>query len=212
MGSGFLFTYMIRAIFFVDGFNLFHALDTERAYHKYKWLNLQKLARCFLSSSEKLQKVYYFTTYATWDQKKTHKHQLYVRALQQEGVDVVFGAFRVVDRTCRACRQPYKTFEEKQTDVNIAIRILETAVLDEWDIAFIVSGDSDLIPSLKTVKRLFPAKRLCVIIPIGRTAEELKQAADFHMKIKEKHLATSQLQSIIQITEELKLTRPSNWA
>ena len=63
-----------------------------------------------------------------------------------------------MDRTCRVCRQPYRTFEEKQTDVNIAIKILETAVKDEWDIAYVVSGDSDLIPSLKAVKRLFPMK------------------------------------------------------
>jgi uncharacterized LabA/DUF88 family protein len=200
-----------RATFFIDGFNLFHALDADRSFHKYKWLNLHKLASCFLTSKETLQKVYYFTTYATWDQKKVFKHQVYVKALEHVGVEPIFGAFRSVDRSCRVCRQQYKTYEEKQTDVNIAIKILETAVKDEWDIAYIVSGDSDLIPSLKSVKRLFPNKQLCVIIPVRRNAEELKLAADFHMKMKEKHLGSSQFPDVFDISTDLKLKRPPNW-
>ena len=200
-----------RASFFINGFNLFHALDADRSFHKYKWLNLHKLATCFLTSKETLQKVYYFTTYATWDQKKVFKYQFYVKALEHFGVEPIFGAFRAVDRACRVCHKQYRTFEEKQTDVNIAIKILETAVKGEWDIAYVVSGDSDLIPSLKVVKRLFPMKQLCVIIPVRRNAEELKMAADFHMKMKEKHLSSSQFPDILEIAQDLKLHRPPNW-
>jgi len=65
---------------------------------------------------------------------------MYVCALEQKNIEVILGAFRAMDRTCRTCHKTYQTYEEKQTDVNIAIKLLETAVLDEWDIAFIVSG------------------------------------------------------------------------
>jgi len=202
---------MNRIAFFVDGFNLYHSLDCNPSYYKYKWLNLNKLAHCFVTSHDKVDKVLYFTTYATWDQVKLVKHQIYVKALQFIGVEVVFGAFRYADKTCRICHKQYKTFEEKQTDVNIAIKLFQTAVQDLWDTAIIISGDSDLIPAIKAVKSTFPAKRMGLVIPIGRRAEELKQAVDFHMKLKEKHLATSQFEDEITIDGGVKLTRPSTW-
>jgi uncharacterized LabA/DUF88 family protein len=202
---------MNRIAFFVDGFNLYHSIDSNPSYCKYKWLNLDKLAHCFVTSHNKIDKVFYFTTYASWTQVKLVKHQTYVKALQFVGVEVVFGAFRYVDKTCRICHKQYKTFEEKQTDVNIAIKLFQTAVQDLWDTAIIVSGDSDLIPAIQAAKSTFPAKRIGLVIPIGRRAEELKQVVDFHMKLKEKHLATSQFEDEITIDGGVKLTRPSAW-
>jgi len=202
---------MNRVVFFVDGFNLYHSLDCIPSYHKYKWLNLDKLARCFVTSRDNVEKVFYFTTYSTWDSVKLVKHQLYVRALQFKDVEVVFGAFRYVDKICRICHKQYKTFEEKQTDVNIAIKLFQTAVQGFWDTAIIISGDSDLIPAIRAVKSTFPVKRIGLVIPIGRRAEELKQVVDFHMKLKEKHLATSQFEDEITIDGGIKLTRPGTW-
>lgn len=40
---------MKRPIFFVDGFNMYHALDEAPAFHKYKWLDLtdpERPCRC----------------------------------------------------------------------------------------------------------------------------------------------------------------------
>ena len=157
---------MNRIDFFVDGFNLYHSLASNPSYYKYKWLNLDRLARCFITSHDKVEKVFYFTTYATRDQAKLVKHQIYVKALQFIGVEVVFGAFRYVDKTCRVCHKQYKTFEEKQTDVNIAIKLFQTAVQDLWDTAVIVSGDSYLIPAIEAVKNTFPTKRIGLVIQI----------------------------------------------
>lgn len=202
---------MNRIAFFVDGFNLYHSLDSSHQYHKYKWLNLDKLARCFITSHDNVEKVFYFTTYANWDRFKLVKHQTYVKALQFAGVEAVFGAFRYVDKICRICHKQYKTFEEKQTDVNIAIKLFQTVVQDLWDAAIIVSGDSDLIPAIQAVKNTFPAKRIGLAIPIGRRAEELKQVVDFHMKVKERHLITSQFEEEITIDGGIKLIRPVTW-
>jgi uncharacterized LabA/DUF88 family protein len=202
---------MNRVSFFIDGFNLYHALDTNPAFHKYKWLNLERLSRSFIKSEDKLAEVFYFTTYCTWDPAKLLKHQNYVKALQLVNVSVVFGAFRSVDKTCRICHKQYKTFEEKQTDVNIAIKLFQTAVNDSWDTAMLVSGDSDLIPAIKAVKSTFPSKQVGIVIPIGRRAEELKQSADFHMKLKEKHLSSCQFDDILEIDGNTKLVRPASW-
>ena len=162
--------FMVKTAFFVDGFNLFHSLDSEPAYHKYKWLNLAQLSQCFIGSKDAISDVFYFTTYTTWDSRQLAKHQNYVKALQLVGVKIVFGEFRNVDRTCRVCGKSYRTFEEKRTDVNIAIHLFKTAVADSWDKAVVISGDSDLIPAVEAVKKTYPNKQVGVVIPIGRRA------------------------------------------
>lgn len=200
-----------RACVFIDGFNLYHALNDEISYHKYKWLNLEKFAKCFIDPGDKIVDIFYFTSYVTWDPGKFVRHQTYVRALQLVGVKPIFGSFRMKDTTCRVCKKSYQIPEEKQTDVNIAIKLFQTAAIDAWDTAVIISGDSDLIPAIKAVKETFPAKRVVIAIPIGRRAEELKQAADFHKKVKQKHLQSCQFDDTITIDKNIVLKRPDSW-
>ncbi len=201
---------MARIAVFVDGFNLYHAIDAVPALHKYKWLDLAKLARCFVLPSDEVKAVFYFTAYATWAPEKVEKHKNYVRALEWEGVKPVFGQFRRKDKRCPKCRQPYNTFEEKETDVNIAIRLFQTAISDLYDTAIIISGDSDLIPAIEAVKQTFPNKKIIVVIPIGRRAEALKQTAHGHMKLKVHHLESCQFQSVIN-KDGVTLKRPDSW-
>src|SRR3989338_109756 len=190
---------MTRVSFFIDGFNLYHSLDSNPAYHRYKWLNLEKFSRCFISKREQIADIFYFTAYVTWNQPKLSKHKNYVVALKIVNIHPVFGAFRRKERVCTRCNQLSATCEEKQTDVNIAIQLFQTAMNDSWDTAMIVSGDSDLIPAIEAVKTAFPAKPVGIIIPIGRRAEELKQVADFHKKVKEKHLKTCQFEDVLRL-------------
>ena len=200
-----------RVCVFIDGFNLYHALDDEVSYHKYKWLDLERFAKCFVYPRDKIADIFYFTSYVTWNPGKLARHQAYVKALQLVGVKPIFGSFRMKGTTCRVCKKPYQIPEEKQTDVNIAVKLLQTAATDEWDTAVIISGDSDLIPAIKAIKDTFPAKRVVIVIPIGRHAEELKQVTDFHRKVKQRHLQSCQFDDIITIDEDTVLKRPDNW-
>ena len=203
---------MNRVAIFIDGFNIYHALNDNLAYHKYKWLNIDKFSRCFISPKDNITDIFYFTSYVTWDSQKLARHQIYVRALQFVGVKPIFGAFRMKDMKCRICHKQYRIPEEKQTDVNIAVKLFQTATMDTWDIALIISGDSDLIPAIEAVKKTFPAKQIGIAIPIGRSAEELKQVTDFHRKVKQKHLQTCQFDDEITIDHNTILHRPANWA
>ncbi|MBI4835302.1 MAG: NYN domain-containing protein [Planctomycetes bacterium] len=203
---------MNRVTVFIDGFNLYHSLNARPFFYKYKWLNLAKLAACFINpKNTEIIEIYYFTAYSTWNKDKLNRHQTYVKALQFVNVKPILGVFRYIDLTCPVCHKSYNTFREKRTDVNIAINLFQTAIDDTWDTALIISGDSDLIPAIASIKKKFPAKRIGVVIPIGRRAEELKQVADFHMKIKTKHLATCQFDDVIKVDNSLTLNRPSSW-
>jgi uncharacterized LabA/DUF88 family protein len=59
----------------------------------------------------------------------------------------------------------YRTFEEKQTDVNIALSIFEGGLLDRYDKALIFTGDSDIAPSIIRVKKYKPKKEFLSILP-----------------------------------------------
>ena len=85
------------------------------------------------------------------------------------------------------------------------------AIQDKYDNAIIVSGDSDLIPSIKAVQETFPTKRIGIVIPIGRRAEELKNVTDFHYKMKEKHLKTSLFDQEIDLGNDQKIICPLDW-
>lgn len=74
-----------------------------------------------------------------------------------------------------------------------------------------ISGDSDLIPSINAVRSTFPNKQIGVIIPIGRRAEALKQACDFYMKMKEKHLFSATFEQNIEINNNNFLVCPPDW-
>ena len=116
------------------------------------------------------------------------------------------------DSICRICHKQYKIPEEKQTDVNIAIKLFQTAIADTWDTALIISGDSDLIPAIEAVKKTFPTKQIGIAIPIGRRAEELKQVTDFHRKVRQQHLQTCQFDNTITIDANNVLQCPATWS
>ena len=200
-----------RVIFLIDGFNLYHALDSNNKFHKYKWLNLQKLANCFITKNDHIEDILYFTALATWSQDKVKRHKVFIRALELIGIKIIYGEFKRRDKFCPLCHRGYKTFEEKQTDVNIAIQLFELAIKDKFEKAIIVSGDSDLIPSITAVRKTFPHKKIGIIIPIGRRAEALKQSSDFYMKMKEKHLISSIFDQEIKVDNKIKLICPSSW-
>ncbi len=138
------------------------------------------------------------------------RHKIFLKAQEANEIKVIYGEFRKRNKKCALCHKTYSTFEEKQTDVNIAIHLFRLAIQEQYDKAYIISGDSDLIPSISAVKTTFPHKKIGVIIPIGRRAEALKDTCDFHMKLKEKHLLSSMLPDAIDMGET-KLYRPSSW-
>lgn len=201
---------MRKLAFFIDGFNLYHALKENKGLHKYKWLDLAKLCRCFCLREDRVTEIFYFSAYATFKPEGMERHKAYVRVLESRGIKPVFGEFKRKDKFCFTCKQNTRSYEEKETDVNIAIKLFQTAIHDLYDTAIIISGDSDLIPAIQAVKETFPDKTVGVVIPIGRRSESLKQVAHFHMKMKLKHLETCQLPDEVELDDKI-IRRPEKW-
>ncbi len=187
---------MKRVCAYIDGFNLYHAID-DLHDHRLKWVNLHSLMQVFLDPNvHKLESVYYFSAYADWLKGAHMRHTAYVAALQTVGVTPIMGNFKKKERSCKKCLTTWTGHEEKETDVNIALSLLDDAYRDRYDVAMIVSRDSDLVPALKLVKARFPEKVLKVITPPNQrhSKEMAKIVGDKRLaEIRPVHLQRNQL-------------------
>ena len=88
--------------------------------------------------------------------------------------------------------------EEKETDVNIALAMLNLAYQDKYDHAFLISNDSDLAPAIRMVRRNFPDKRITTIVPPQYFhSNELIQASSEKAKITVEHLKRCLLPPVV---------------
>jgi uncharacterized LabA/DUF88 family protein len=215
---------MTRVMAFIDGFNLYHALERfERGkdeadkarYRKYKWLCLTCLVKKFIDTKkEELVSVQYFTTFPTWDEAKRLRHLTYVNVQSHMGVTVTFGEFKKKTVECRAaCYKDFEMNEEKQTDVNIATAMIGMA--DQYDKLILITADSDQVPAIKLIKKLHPKKRLAVLAPIGRKSKELSGVCHQTFKMLEQHLIDCQLPNPMPVMKDGKqhcvFAKPPNW-
>ena len=185
---------MIRVRAYVDGYNLYHAIKRLRDPHL-KWVDLWKLVDRFVPNrTAQLVGVDYFSAYATWLPPQMARHKAYVAALEVQGVRPIMSSFKEKDRRCPSCGHGYKGHEEKETDVRIALAILNDARLDLYDRAVIVSRDSDIVPAAELVKAAFPEKEVYALAPpsLGHSNEMLR-LCNGKQKIKRKHVEESLL-------------------
>lgn len=201
---------MTRVAFYIDGFNIYHSLDEKAEYHRYKWLNYAAFADLFCSPKEEVTAVFLFTAYYHWSPDKVSRHKKLVAALESVGVETVLGRFKKKDRYCRFGHK-CEAREEKETDVNIAIKLLQGAIDNIYDTAIILSGDSDLVPAIRGVKESFKEKRIGVLFPMERISYELEKIADFHLHITPKPLEDCQFPDVVTLSDGRQVHRPRTW-
>lgn len=181
-----------RITCFIDGFNLYHAI-AELGEPRLKWLDLWRLMERYAAQPyQKVTAVYYFSAFAKWIPDAYKRHRIYVRALQSTGVEPVMGVFKTKDRSCNSCGYQWTGHEEKETDVNIGLYMLNEAYKGTFDHAFLVSNDSDLTAIVRMLRQEFPRKRIRILTPPGRYTSKSLANANGGMRgirsIKESHV------------------------
>jgi uncharacterized LabA/DUF88 family protein len=199
---------MSRYCFYIDRFNVYHALRNN--YRKLLWLNYRSIAETAIGPKDEIVGIYYFSAFVTWKPGAVFNHKEYIKALRSVGVEFVQGKFKKKTLKCHKCHAEYNTHEEKQTDVNIAVKIVADAASNKFDKAVIISADSDLIPAIRTVHQLTPEKEVGVMMPIGRNSIELRQEADFRRKMKRQHLEDCQFAQRLKIGSDI-VECPERW-
>lgn len=199
----------MRTFIYIDGFNLYYGCLKNS---NYKWLDLMTLSQKLLKPRNDIQAINFYTAIVKPnpnDPQAPQRQEAYLRALKEyiPQVNIHYGHFlRHKVRMANANPPPntievFKT-EEKGSDVNLAVHLLNDAWLDKYDCAVIISNDSDMAESLKMVRIHHPNKVIGLITPgeAIRTSEELKAHAHFIKKIRNGLLQRSQLP--IQIIEQ----------
>jgi len=163
---------MERVSFYVDGFNFYYGLKDMRKidadWQKFYWLNYVKFFSHFIGENQILQKVIYFAAPPPFDVHGGNRQSILFRAnklLNPTTFEVVKGQFYKKSITCKVCKSDFTVYEEKRTDVNIAVRLLGDCSIDNVDTLVLVSADSDLVPPLQFIKSRHPDKNIRVYFP-----------------------------------------------
>lgn len=156
---------------YVDGFNLYHALDDLDRPHL-KWVDLWHLSTVLVGKSQKLVRVVWCSAPPKNPQRLV-RHRLYRRALEGKGVKYVEGHFVKDEVRCPLCGQTHSKPLEKQGDINVAVELIADAYEDVFDIAYLISGDSDQAGTARLFKEKFlkaaKPKRFITVAPPGRS-------------------------------------------
>jgi uncharacterized LabA/DUF88 family protein len=210
---------MIRVACYIDGFNVYHAIDdmsrASRGKLNYlKWLDLKRLVDIFIDPNvHTIVTVKYFSAYATWLPDSYARHQIYVQALQNSGIEVILGQFKEKEKYCPICKATHKGHEEKESDVNMACHLIGDAYKNIFDQAFIVTRDSDLSSPIRFLRDHFPKKKVKIIAPPQRGhSKELWALANIRASIQQAHLERCLLpENITDAAGKVVCTRPPKY-
>ena len=205
-----------RVAVYIDGFNLYYSLRAKE-WRYYYWLNIHRFAEALLESGQELVKVRYFTSRIAvrsdrpGDKDRQRRQNIYLDALATlSEVDIHYGKHSDREQTCPECDAVWQQPEEKMTDVNLAVEALGDAQDDLFDIALIVSGDTDLVGLVQAVGKRYPGKEVVIVFP-GRRANALVTASSRSRSLSENALATSQFPDRVPTASGYVLERPPSW-
>lgn len=216
--------FMLKVNFYIDGFNLYHAAFKKHpvvlpdgnkvvvGWPELRWQDLKSLMTQFINpKKEEIGEVYYFSAIADWLESKAEKHQKYIEVLSDSGIKVVLGKFKAKEKRCLAsCKEIFTSHEEKESDVNVAIHLLSDILQNKCDIAYLVSGDSDMGPAIRKAKSLNTATRIGLILPPYQKGADLKRSVDFYKKITHKHLKKSLFSQDVTLSDKT-ICAPKGW-
>lgn len=199
-----------KVIAYIDGFNLYFGI-VEAGFNHCKWLDLKMLVQNLLKPYQELVEVKYFTSRVNNNPDKQKRQSLYIDALDSIGVKIIYGNYQDGNVTCLRCGHVWKSAKEKMTDVNIATAIIIDAYKNEYDMAMLISGDTDLIPPIREVHSIFKDKRVMIAFPPKRHNKVLAILAKGSFIIGRKKLNESQLNEEVISRSGYKIRIPESW-
>lgn len=206
---------MPRVITYIDGFNLYFGLRSK-GWRRFYWLDVHALSRRLLKPGQTLAAVKYFTSRVAaspTDPGKDRRQAACLEALATLPLTSChFGHYLKKSVRCNACGATWDKHEEKMTDVNIAVELLTDAYSDRFDVALLVSGDSDLWGPVERIKTLFPAKRIISVFPPERTSERLRSTVHAAFNLGRGVLSQSLLPDPVVKPDGFAIAKPTHWS
>jgi uncharacterized LabA/DUF88 family protein len=209
----------MRTRVYVDGYNLYYACLKNSPH---KWLNIHQLAQSLLPKNV-IDKTRYFTARVSarpHDPTQPQRQETYFRALATiPEIEIHFGHFLTHEVTMPDAAswrlgqyKPVRVIktEEKGSDVNLATYLLMDAADNLFDVAVIVSNDSDLKEPIRLINQRFGKRIVLLGSKQTRISGALKPLAHFIKQFGPGALAAAQFSN--QLADSIgTITKPNNW-
>ena len=204
--------------FYIDGLNLYNGLKSA-GLRKYYWLNLEELSKLLLKPNQKLNRIKYFTSIVypdeNFDRTGLSKHarqSRYLKALKTlKSLERILGRHQKNIIKCNDCEHITSKYNEKMTDVNIAVEMLKDAFEKNCTTQILITGDTDLIPVTEAVYNLSNTK-LIIFAPPYRRNDRLKKYCHFYGKLFARYIAKSQFPNTVINKAGYKIVKPAYWS
>lgn len=211
-----------RAIVYVDGFNLYYGClkDTEE-----RWLDVGALCKRLLRDDAEIMGIKYFTARVKsrdGNPQQAQRQQTYLRALATvPRLTLHYGVFqtKAATRRCVKDRRGKPAFtevwitEEKGSDVNIASHLLIDGWRARYDLAVVISNDSDLKEPIHLVRHEIKAP-VGVLNPHGNRSFALSPKilprGSFYKPIRRAVLRASQFPTQVPDAQRI-IHKPPSW-
>jgi uncharacterized LabA/DUF88 family protein len=219
----------MRTYVYVDGFNLYFRMLRDRP--ALKWLNLHDLTSSLLGKQNCIEEINYYSAPVSGrvDAGASRRQRIYFNALRStEIVKIHLGSFLRSEGFSRVAHPPRfepplqlpqpwprkvwtEKFEEKGSDVNLASHLVRDACLDRFDVAVVVSNDTDLIEPMRIARQEFQ-KTVGLLSPVSSPNPALANTASFVRRISPSDLARAQFPDRIVLASGTVIERPDSWA
>lgn len=192
----------MRTNVYIDAFNLYYGCLRRTPF---KWLDVAALSRVLLPR-DAIQRIKYFTAIVEAhpnDPSQRVRQQFYLRALATTpNLSIYYGHFLSHTVAMPLADNPRRRVmviktEEKGSDVNLATELLVDAFNDDFDVAVLLSNDSDLLAPIRVVRRQL-GKCVGILNPQRVPSIPLEREADFLKSIRPSALRRSQFPSTMK--------------
>ncbi len=195
-----------RASAYIDGHNLYHGCVRDHA--DLKWLDLFGFCRSLLGRHATLERVKYYTARVVdfpTDPHQSQRQDVYLQALATDArIEVVEGRFARRKKPVRL------VWEEKGTDVNLAVDLTHDAAVGTIDVALLVSNDSDLQRAVDRARS--HGVEVVAANPHRRTNARPSLMAEQNVSIRRWHLRDHQLPDEVSVPSGAVIRRPPEWS
>ena len=202
---------------YVDGFNLYYGCLRGTSY---RWLNLAELCRLMLPR-DNIHQIKYFTARVSarpYNPNQPARQQAYLRALMTlPNLTIIYGHFlthevmmplAVTSGTKPQYVKVTKT-EEKGSDVNLATHLLYDGFRGNYDVAVVITNDSDLLEPIKIVGNNL-GKEVGILNPHKHPSLSLRANVKFFKQIRANVLAASQFPATLT-DQNGTVHKPASW-
>lgn len=197
---------------YVDGFNLYHGLK-EASGHELLWLDLVKLAHNLRPRSRVVQ-VKYFTAMVLDEPDAQSRQDRYIHALSAAhpgSFTTIKGKYMRKEKRCHTCGARWTSYEEKQTDVNIAVHLVADVAASRADTFIIMSGDTDVIPAVKMSWSMNQDATILAMFPPGRRSDALSRLMPSSREITVAKARKALLPDTVIAANGARYARPDKW-